>query len=110
MTTTVLNAGLELALEFGENWLQPIQTRLAQQHPELSSAELEECDAICREAMTFGHEQVRVCWRGAGTSQDEAFRRFRDAVRRRFDWIDDARLSHLFSQGCYYAWKDGDLP
>ena len=36
MNTTILNEGLSLAMEWGEQWLCPIQERLATAHPELS--------------------------------------------------------------------------
>jgi hypothetical protein len=110
MDAAVLNAGLKLAMAFGEYWLQPIQSRLAGTFPELSRAELDEYDSLCREAMNFGHAQVPSSWRSAGGSQREAFRLFREIVLRRYGWVSDDNLSHLFAQGCYYAWKDGDLP
>lgn len=110
MDEGLLNAGLKLAMEFGEDWLAPIQSRLAKLHPELTPAELDEYDAACRKAMNFGHEQVADCLRQAAGSQAEARRRFEDLVRSQFDWIDDANLAHLFSQGCYYAWKNGEMP
>ena len=97
-------------MEFGERWLEPIQSRLAAKHPELSPGELDAYDAACRKAMKFGHGLVPKCFRKAKGSQDEAARLFREAVRTRFSWISDATLKHLFSQGCYYAWKDGELP
>ena len=51
MDAPSLNAGLELAMEFGQDWLKPIQSRLALEHPQLSAAEPDEADALCRRAM-----------------------------------------------------------
>lgn len=109
MDVTILNAGLALAMEFGENWLQPIQSRLAAKYPDLAAAELEAYNAACQKAMKSGHELVRSCMKKAGGVQQEAQRLFCDAITERYPWMDDANVAHLFSQGCYYAWKDGDF-
>src|SRR4051812_9850597 len=109
MTDDALNAGLDLAMAFGVNWLQPIQIRLAKRFPEFTSAQLDRYDEICRKAMQFGHEQVIPCWRESSSNQKAAFDLFRKTLRARFPWISDANLERLFSQGCYYAWKDGEI-
>lgn len=103
----LLNAGLTLAMEFGENWLEPIQSRLAERFPELNARERNECDKVCRAAMRFGHQQVAAALRVDVSGGDAARAVFNDGVLARFPWIDDANLGHLWSQGCYYAWKDG---
>jgi hypothetical protein len=109
MDTAVLNKGLDLAMEFGANWLRPIQDRLAVQFPQLSEAELNEYDRVCREAMNFGHTQLVSCWQEAHSEQHQAFEFFRRDVVARYPWVSSTNLSHLFSQGCYYAFKDGDI-
>ncbi len=109
MDAAILNVGLELAMAFGEHWLSPIQSRLGERFAELSPDQLDGYDAACREAMRVGHEQARLALREHPDSQERAYELFRTKVRARFVWIDDANLSHLFSQGCYYAWKDGEL-
>ncbi len=105
----ILNVGVDLAMEWGPNWLADIQPRLVERHPELGAEALDAYDAACRAAMRWGHAQVPVHWQAAGGDQAEASRRFDEAVRARYPWISEKNLSHLFSQGCYYAWKDGDL-
>lgn len=72
MDTALLNEGLAMGMEFGTNWLQPIQKRLAKKHPQLSQAELDEYDRVCREAMNFGHTQLGACWREADAEQRQA--------------------------------------
>src|ERR1017187_9215139 len=109
MDTTVLNKGLDFAMEFGANWLRPTQGRLLAQFPGLSQAELDDYDRVCREAMKFGHSQLVVCWREARSEQLQAFEFFRRDVLARYPWVSDPNLSHLFSQGCYYAFKDGEI-
>ena len=110
LESEILNAGLGLALEFGADWLRPIQSRLAREYPELTREELDAYEAACRSAMDFGHAEVRKSWRAAGGVQAEAARVFREVVLGRYAWIDEENVSRLFSQGSYYAWKDGELP
>jgi hypothetical protein len=105
----ILNMGLDLAMEWGPNWLAAIQPRLAERHPELTAEELDVYETACRNAMNWGHAQVPEHLQAANRDQDEAFRRFEAAARERYPWISEKNLSHLFCQGCYYAWKDGGL-
>lgn len=107
MDEALLNAGLTMAMEFGQNWLKPIKERLAERFPELSASQRTEYDKICRAAMRFGHEQVNAALRQDITGGDVARTAFNEAVHARYPWIDDENLGHLWSQGCYYAWKDG---
>jgi hypothetical protein len=105
----ILNLGLGLSMAFGPDWLKPIQSRLAALHPELSPAELDAYESACRAAMDLGHAQVPAHWNAAAGDQAAAFRLFERAVLERHPWISEKNLSHLFSQGCYYAWKDGGM-
>jgi hypothetical protein len=105
----ILNAGLDLSMAWGPDWLQPIQSRLAALYPALGEAELDAYEAACREAMSWGHAQVPDAWHAAGHDQAEANRLFEQAARERYPWISDKNVSHLFSQGTYYAWKNGDI-
>jgi hypothetical protein len=105
----VLNTGLDMAMAFGEFWLQPIQARLHARYPHLSESELDECNEHCQKAMKFGHTELPQCWRATRSKKDAAFQLFRERVLALYPWVAAANLEHLFSQGCYYAWKDGEL-
>lgn len=101
----VLNAGLNLAMEWGEQWLQPIQQRLAKRYTGLSVEELDRYNAECQAAMKFGHDLVYLMAErlGADVNMDA----WRGQVLERYSWINESNLSRLFSQGMYYAYKDG---
>jgi hypothetical protein len=101
----ILNIGLDLAMELGEQWLQPIQTRLAARFPSLSGAALDDYDSVCREAMRFGHKQVVLTIRRRNHDLQAHFERFRAAVLVKYPWITRKNLGRLFSQGCYYSMK-----
>ncbi|MES2917429.1 MAG: hypothetical protein V4729_02305 [Pseudomonadota bacterium] len=100
-----LNAGLSLAMEWGSNWLKPIQERLAAQYPELTVAELDRYNEVCREAMKAGHDLVYSMAESQGKEVDSAA--WQAAFLSRYAWPNKDNLSKLFSQGMYYAWKDG---
>ena len=55
--------------------------------------------------MKFGHREVASALVKTRADHEKAFELFRQAVRTRYSWIDEQNLSHLFSQGCYYAMK-----
>jgi hypothetical protein len=89
-------------MEWGKDWLEPIQARLARSHPSLSRAELDDYDSACREAMKFGHAEVARIWTEVGNAENEAFVRFEAVIRERYPWISDNNVGRLFSQGTYY--------
>ena len=100
----VLNQGLNLAMEWGSDWLQPIQERLAQRQPALSAAERDAINAICQAAMRFGHQTVYALAEAAGPNARRED--FAAALHARYPWVDADNQARLFSQGMYYAWKD----
>ena len=109
MDERTLNIGLDLAMEFGPNWLEPIQGRLGKRFPQLSPIELDEYDRVCREAMNFGHNQVVPCERESKGDRHAAFELFKQNVLGCYPWVSKDNLDHMYSQGWYYAMKDGDL-
>jgi hypothetical protein len=105
----ILNAGLDLAMEWGADFMQPINPRLTRRFPRLPVHELNAYDAACRAAMGWGHTQVAPHWHAVGGNEREARRAFERSVRDRYPWISDKNLSRLYAQGRYYAWHDGEL-
>lgn len=101
----LLNEGLAFAMEWGENWLKPIQERLGQIHPYLSPARLNEINKICQRAMRFGIDSVyAIALKGKKAPQSEEFM---VAFKTCYPWANAENVSTLFSQGMYYLWKDG---
>lgn len=105
---TLLNDGLALAMDWGDQWLAPIQERLARQHPTLEPHELDELNDACQAAMRFGHETAYRLVAPGGTELDASA--FAVAVRERFPWIDAANGERLLRQSLYYLWKAGGPP
>ncbi len=104
----ILAEGMEMAMAFGADWLKPIQPRLAARHPHLDAAALDAYNEECQRAMRDAQLRVPGFWNRAD-SHKEAFALWRHEVHARYPWITETNLSHAWSQGCYYAHKDGDL-
>ena len=108
----ILNRGLEFALEFGPNWLQPIQSRLLEKFPELQLEELNRYDSICRTAMKVGQEFIYKALETAAQEkrkigEKDVADELKSFLHNKYPWIDSGNLKRILSQGFYYAWKDG---
>lgn len=101
--THLLNTGLSLAMEWGEDWLKPIQPRLAQQFPALAPEELDETNTICQKAMRFGHQLVGLLAKKDGLTVSQ--NAWETEFLQNYPWVNRENLSRLFSQGMYYALK-----
>ena len=100
MDTTLLNAAMQLAMEWGADFMKPTQERLRKQSPTLADKELDDYNTAAQAAMKFGHDYVSK--HPGCTGQALAA-----ALRKTFPWVSDENASRVYSQGCYYAWKDG---
>lgn len=109
MAPEILNVALGFAMEFGKNWLQPVHDRLGTRFPVLTPGELDEYDRCCREVMTFANAQVPFFWSQSEGREQEAFGKLEQVLLGRYPWLSRSNLKQLFSQGCYYAHKDGEL-
>jgi hypothetical protein len=97
----LLNLALGLSLEFGPNWLKPIQPRLQHERPDVTSAQADELDAFARGTRDWAHDLIGRSL-GTGVPGETEARRM---IVRSLPWIDDATFEHLWSQGVYYALK-----
>ena len=103
--TIVLNYALELAQEWGDFWLKPIQGRLAKAYPQLTAAELDHYNAVAQQAMKYGHD---LTYSMAKSLTDEAGKAlWKAAYLEKFPWADARNIRHLIGTGIYYAMKDG---
>jgi hypothetical protein len=108
----ILNRGLEFALEFGPNWLHPIQSHLSKKFPDLQTDELDKYDSICRTAMKDGHEFIYKTLEIAAKEKIKIKEKdledeLNSFLNKTYPWIDSGNLKRILSQGFYYAWKDG---
>ncbi len=101
MTNEILNIGLRLSMEFGENWLTDIDDRLGTKYTELRG-----CDKLCRKINTIAYDFIRNNPIKNGEKIDFIdFSSFEEFMKSKYEWIDNANLRKLYSQSCYYALK-----
>jgi hypothetical protein len=100
-----MNYALDLAQEWGEEWLKPIQGRLQKAYPHMSQAELDRLNSVAQDAMKYGHDLVYSMAEKDGKDINQSA--WRETFASRYSWVDEKNLKHLFSTGKYYAWKDG---
>ncbi len=100
----ILNKSLLLAMEWGKNWLQPIQKRLGKLYPKLSPGELDRYDSIARKAMEYGHSTVYKMAEVVGIAIHK--KEFAVKFKAKYEWVSDENIGRCFSQGRYYAFKD----
>jgi len=102
----ILNFGLMLSMEFGENWLTDISTRLKEKFPELSDAESKDCNTFLQSINTYAHDFVRKNPVKKGNQISlMCATQFKDKLSTKYNWISQNNLSKLYSQSCYYALK-----
>ena len=116
MDSHILNAGLDIlntahdmAKEFGEQWLKPVNEQLHKRYPHLSQSELDQYNAHCVLAMRYGHGEMPVCWQECAGKESAAQKLFGKRMRDHYPWVSSDNIGRLFSQGYYYASMNGDL-
>lgn len=101
----LLNEGLELAMDWGSEWLSPINSRLLKLHPYLSAGELEELNSTCQGATQLARETIHRALKDSATTPSVAV--LSPAIHRRYPWVDQRNLERLLRHGVYYAAKAG---
>ena len=102
----LLNYALDIAQEWGDDWLKPIQDRLGKSYPSFTIEELENYNTIAQSAMKLGHDLVYSMAEKQGRNKISQGK-WEESYLTRYPWVDKKNLSHLFSTGMYYAMKDG---
>lgn len=101
-----------MASEFGPHFMQPIQDRLLHEFTHLTKDQLDLYDKICAqvrdEAHHFVYQQMeKLLTQGKTISKSWSYAQFEVHMKAKYPLINDENLSHLYSQGCYFCWKDG---
>jgi hypothetical protein len=97
----LLNLALELSLEFGSAWRQPIQNRLRERCPDVTTAQADELDAFARRTRDWAHDLIARSLNDGVPPAQEARQTISDSL----PWIDASTFAQLWSQGSYYARK-----
>ncbi|ALD20458.1 hypothetical protein [Hymenobacter sp. DG25A] len=108
----ILNASVKLALEWGQDWLSPIQKRLSGKFAFLSPAELDSYNTISRDIMDKDLAFIQTSLEAAKSrnlkvSEGRLRSDYYAFMQEQFPTIHKRNLDTIFSQGLYYSWKDG---
>ncbi len=101
----LLNEGLALAMDWGDNWLSPINARLGKVYPHLGATRLDELNARCQGAMRLAYEAVHASLHAGAPGL--TLEGLATLVRAPYPWVNDENLARLLRQGVYYAAKVG---
>jgi hypothetical protein len=97
----IFQKAVELSLEWGKQWLQPINDRIRAIYPSLTEAEADDLDRKCKEIQKYCWDDL--CWKELDGLITQA--EIVAAMKARYPELSDANLNHLISQGYYYARK-----
>ena len=108
----ILNRGLKYSMEFGENFLQPIHNRLENKYSHLNKSQLEFYSKTCQQVRYDGNQFVyytleRLNVQRQNISEKKLRDDFHDFIKNKYSWTTPQNINSLFSQSCYFAWKDG---
>jgi len=92
-------------MDWGNNWLAPINARLHERHRYLETEELAALNAACQGALRLGHETVHRQFREG--AKPVSLTSFSAVVRETYPWVSQENLSRLLNQSLYYAAKTG---
>ena len=108
----ILNVGYGMSLEFGKNWLQPINSRLKKKFKNLDDSKVEEYSTICTDARNqsnnFIYNRLReLTDNNEQTTEATLNDELTKWINSKYHWMTSDNISKTLKQGLYYAWKDG---
>ncbi len=106
-----INKAFEFGLEFGPNWLQPINERLSEIDPDLSPYTLEYLDKHVNDIRDFSVKLVTDLLKNIN-NEKEAFAKLDNqsdkilaSIKQKSPLLSDEVLSQIYSQAIYYSRK-----
>lgn len=98
------NQALSFAMEWGEQWLQPVHVRLRVAMPDLNAEQLDALNELAQHTLRQAWKAMeRLLGSQKAERQTPSEASFREQLGPEFAWIDSANLSRLHSQAMYYA-------
>lgn len=86
----IANYRLSMSMEFGENWLKPINERLSKKYPKLLLVELEKYNKLCNEVNTYANDFI---YNNPVKNNKEVtfipFKDFKQEILKKYTWIND---------------------
>lgn len=97
-SSKLLNHALELAIEWGENFRQPIHPRIRVKYPNLTDADIDELIDIARRA----EQHILTLRPDDGSDSLSRWATVRLA-RREFPWLSRSNIHRIRNIGMYWA-------
>ncbi len=94
----ILNAALELATEWGENFRKPIGERMKARFPHLTEDDITEAERYAKEAEGRIYTLAEMEERGEISESD-----ITRLAAEEFPWLDGSHIGRLKNIGMYYA-------
>ncbi len=101
LDAAILDAALNLSLDFGVNWRRPVAGQLLVLFPKLSKSEAEEVDRFVRALRDWAHGIIATYVQSHQPTESEV----RREIEKRCSWAEISTLNKLWDQGVYYAHK-----
>lgn len=98
LSPEILNAALRLSLDPAHSARKWIREPLRQRMPTLTEEEAEEADVVCGGLKRTVFKWIERVHRGLFSESET-----RQMIADEYPWIDAENLSHLWSQGMYFA-------
>jgi hypothetical protein len=109
MEPAICNAALKISLQWGPERKIPFATRLGEIHPNLTAAEAEALEKESHEIESAAWSSVVQHMKTNGMNDRLARAAWTKPLIARWPWLNQDNLSMLWTQGCYFAWHDGEL-
>lgn len=97
----ILNVAMNLSLEWGENWLRPVDERLKAIFKSINDDEAKRIDIFIREAREDIFKMVEQHY-----LKELSEEQLKLNLKEKYSFLNDDNYKRLLSQGMYYAWKD----
>jgi len=96
----IFNVAVRLSLEWGKNWLAPINKRIRKKYSYLTESDAEKLNARCKEIQRFAWDLCEKERDGKMSVGD-----INKRINEKYPILDSENVSQLVSQNMYYVRK-----
>jgi hypothetical protein len=109
MDSAISNSALKIHLAWGPERAKPFATRVTAAHPGLSPHDIQALERDFSQIESAAWGSVVAAMKAHGMNDAAARTSWKKPLLAKWPWLSEANLSSLWTQGCYYAWHDGEL-
>lgn len=105
----IKNDALRISMEWGPRRSMPYEMRIREVHPQLLDHQIHDLETLSNEIQSAAWGSVVQAMKSHHKDEQAAQQTWRNTLRKKWPWLSDANLGAAWTQGCYYAWHDGEL-